>query len=320
MQRLGMNIFQRITPVKTTSTPSKQSAQTSAQPKSPALPSSAPLSSPSQPSAQPSAQPQSPALPSSAASLTTSQPSAQQQIDNSMREQVLDFQATGGGDHGAEAEAEAQRNQQEFAPPEKGKYVFERDKKLPAGVLIGFAADIYGNPSVKKTVRQIKKGKVKRFKNFKTSFGGDTPYSKKEEGKFIKIANALKFNNTVETFQYSNYGIGDNGAKAIAEALKTNTSLKELDLSDNPIGHEGVMDIAEALKTNTSLTSLNLSNCDIGEEECQAIAEALQLNNSLKYLNFRDCGLNREKMLEVFKEKLVGGARTIELSIQWTDY
>lgn len=75
-------------------------------------------------------------------------------------------------------------------------------------------------------------------------------------------------------FSKLDYGIDDEGVKAIVELLKTNTSVTKIDLEikeqsllshfilheENKIGVDGAKAIAELLKTNTTITKLELES------------------------------------------------------------
>lgn len=107
-----------------------------------------------------------------------------------------------------------------------------------------------------------------------------------------KIADALKYNNTLEELNLSYCGLGAQGAIAIANALQSNpnTALKIVHLLKNKIDVEGGIAFAEMLKKNTSLRLLNLWENNLGSKGGIAIAQALEVNNSLEEINL--CGNN----------------------------
>ena len=96
----------------------------------------------------------------------------------------------------------------------------------------------------------------------------------------ICIAEALKFNSTVQVLGLSGNRIGVKGAEAMAEALLTNSTLHTIWLSGNYIGDDGATAIATALQSNSSLRSIYLTKNNIRAEGAKAIAEALTKNNN----------------------------------------
>lgn len=52
-------------------------------------------------------------------------------------------------------------------------------------------------------------------------------------------------------------------ARVMADLLKVNSSLMSFNLKGSPIGDEGAQHIADALKVNTTLRLLNLDGCGI---------------------------------------------------------
>jgi Ran GTPase-activating protein (RanGAP) involved in mRNA processing and transport len=58
--------------------------------------------------------------------------------------------------------------------------------------------------------------------------------------------------------------IGEKGVESIAEALKFNSSLQEIDLSANSIRAEGDKSVEESIVVNSSLQEINFRSNSIG--------------------------------------------------------
>eukprot|EP01028_Stygiella_incarcerata_P004576 TRINITY_DN2007_c1_g2_i5.p1 TRINITY_DN2007_c1_g2~~TRINITY_DN2007_c1_g2_i5.p1 ORF type:complete len:573 (-),score=126.82 TRINITY_DN2007_c1_g2_i5:169-1887(-) len=139
-----------------------------------------------------------------------------------------------------------------------------------------------------------------------------------DEG-WIRIAEALEINTSLDTLNMSSCGIGSAAAKRIAQMLEKNSSLIKLNLRGNgDIGDEGWFRITKALEFKTSLRKLNATSCafglsiaikiaqmfgknsslvsldlsgndGIGDEGWIRITKALEANTSLKRLNLTSC-------------------------------
>ena len=77
-----------------------------------------------------------------------------------------------------------------------------------------------------------------------------------EEAK--RLAETLKYNNTVTKIEICGISIGDKEAREMAQAIKINTTLQKIDLSENNIGYEGGREIALAIKVNSTLREIGL--------------------------------------------------------------
>ncbi|KAG0087065.1 hypothetical protein BGZ93_011176 [Podila epicladia] len=100
------------------------------------------------------------------------------------------------------------------------------------------------------------------------------------------LAEELKTNSTLTSFDFQNNSLGDNAGVALAEALKTNSTLLTLDLQRDTIGENGGMALAEALKTNLSLTTSYSLGSFIGDNGAHALAEARKIDSTLTALDF----------------------------------
>jgi Ran GTPase-activating protein (RanGAP) involved in mRNA processing and transport len=69
-----------------------------------------------------------------------------------------------------------------------------------------------------------------------------------------KLAEALIFNNTLQSLHLEGNGIGNEGAAKLADALKVNKALATLVLRGNLITLRGAALLNSALEVNTTLT------------------------------------------------------------------
>ena len=101
------------------------------------------------------------------------------------------------------------------------------------------------------------------------------------------IAEALLNTSSIKTLELYSI-VSYVGAKALAEALKWNTTLEELDLSHNEIGNIGTEALTQAIGLNTTLKKLVLSENNVGVVETKALAEALNSNTILEELDLSE--------------------------------
>jgi len=104
----------------------------------------------------------------------------------------------------------------------------------------------------------------------------------------INLADALKYNTTLESLGLDGSNIGNEGAVALAKALKYNNTLKILELNNCNIDDVGGVALAEVLKVNKTLEILQLDRNNIGDTGGQALAEALKYNNTLTHLELHE--------------------------------
>ncbi|CAI6002338.1 unnamed protein product [Closterium sp. NIES-64] len=130
-----------------------------------------------------------------------------------------------------------------------------------------------------------------------------------DEG-FKYLAESLAFNNSVESVDFSNNGIGPEGSvesvdfsnngigpegvKALTEALATNAYLKTLNLSGNTIGDEGAKVLAGIMEQNRGVQTLQLSSNGIGDEGMRALAEMVKKNEAIVCLEMNNNGIEYE--------------------------
>ncbi|CAF3664402.1 unnamed protein product [Rotaria sordida] len=144
------------------------------------------------------------------------------------------------------------------------------------------------------------------------------------------LADALKYNTTLEELDFHNNrisdlgvyslakvlsasdsilkalglgsnGITDNGAEYLAEMLKINRTITWLALAGNQIGDYGVKLLANTLAyQNTSLLVLSLHvNKSISDVSVDIIINMLQHNKSLKKLWIQDCNMSEDGKLKL---------------------
>ncbi|KAF9951867.1 hypothetical protein BGZ72_006690, partial [Mortierella alpina] len=101
------------------------------------------------------------------------------------------------------------------------------------------------------------------------------------------LAEALKTNSTLTTFDLQHNMIGPHEVQLLAEALKANSTMTTLHLSNNAIGDNGTQALSVALKTNLTLTTLRLDHNSIGDDGAQALSEALKVNSTLTSLDLK---------------------------------
>jgi hypothetical protein len=100
----------------------------------------------------------------------------------------------------------------------------------------------------------------------------------------VALADALKVNSSVTSFNLGWNCIGAVGASALADALKVNASLKEIGLISNVIGAEGSLALADTLKVKTSVTSFDLRFNGIDASELAHVDELIARNKRLRHL------------------------------------
>jgi hypothetical protein len=108
------------------------------------------------------------------------------------------------------------------------------------------------------------------------------------------------------------------GAKVIADALKDNSNLNTFNLIGSKIEDDGVKAIADALRINHSLETLNVSSNMIGDDGAKMIIDSLKVNHSLKALNLsnNDISADGVKYLSKIKQELIDDINR-DISIQW---
>jgi Ran GTPase-activating protein (RanGAP) involved in mRNA processing and transport len=119
----------------------------------------------------------------------------------------------------------------------------------------------------------------------------------------VKLAEALKGNNTVKSLSLHSNQIGDQGLASLAEALKDNDTLKELYLSHNQIGDQGLAAFSEALKINKTISYICLDDNRIGDQGLAAFSEALKINKIVTHI-FLHHNQIRGQRLDVLAEAL----------------
>ena len=107
----------------------------------------------------------------------------------------------------------------------------------------------------------------------------------------IKIAKALKINNTLTTLNLQQNDIGDEGVFALAEALKTNNTLTTLNLQQNDIGNEGVNRLVHVLfrRENESLIDIDFKyNNKITADVFENLKDTIRMNRTLQKLELNN--------------------------------
>ena len=117
------------------------------------------------------------------------------------------------------------------------------------------------------------------------------------------IADALKYNTTLESLGLDGNNIGGKGAVALAKALKHNNTLKTLELNSCNIDAVGGVALADALKYNTTVESLALDGNNIGNTGGRALVEALKDNTTITHLESYGNSIN--DMLQEKIDKIV---------------
>ena len=116
-----------------------------------------------------------------------------------------------------------------------------------------------------------------------------------EDDWIVAIADALKKNTSITSFNFVNNCITDNPIKVIAKALKNHTSITDLDLQLHEITDAGAEAMAEALQENTVIKKLLFWYNHINAQGEIAILSALKKNQSITDLDlFRACNLSNE--------------------------
>ncbi|MGB1539813.1 MAG: hypothetical protein ACPG80_02540, partial [Rickettsiales bacterium] len=82
----------------------------------------------------------------------------------------------------------------------------------------------------------------------------------------VKLANALKRNETLVRFEITEADISDEAAMAFAEMLRENRTLAKLDFTGCKITDKGAKALMDACESSPTLLELNLKGNPLGEE------------------------------------------------------
>ena len=99
------------------------------------------------------------------------------------------------------------------------------------------------------------------------------------------IADVIKTNTTLQTFDVSSNMIFDDGASIILNCLNDNNSLQVLNMACNSLTSKTAFKLAEFLTTKVTLRKLNIYGNKITDNGIAAICESLKNNHSLQELN-----------------------------------
>mmetsp|Transcript_7374 Transcript_7374/g.16718 ORF Transcript_7374/g.16718 Transcript_7374/m.16718 type:complete len:308 (-) Transcript_7374:328-1251(-) len=97
----------------------------------------------------------------------------------------------------------------------------------------------------------------------------------------IKLACALKDNDSLERLELGGNKISFMGAESLEITLKENQALQVIGLDNNMIGDEGAGCFAAALMVNKTLQRVDLSSNNIGKGGAESLAESLRMNKTL---------------------------------------
>lgn len=110
------------------------------------------------------------------------------------------------------------------------------------------------------------------------------------------LADALRFNGSLRELRIATADFDDNMAAKLAESLKTNSGLQKLDLSFNAISEQGAASLARALEGNSHLQTLNLDATNIGQRGVKSLFDALKTNSTLETLDVSSTFIDDEGM------------------------
>lgn len=115
----------------------------------------------------------------------------------------------------------------------------------------------------------------------------------------ILVANALVFNNTLQTLSLRENKITAIGCEAIAEMLKSNTTLMSLDICRNTLRDEGIKLICDALIINQTLRQLDIYQTEISVKGCAMVAHMLRINGTLTSLDIGDNNIGDDGIIAI---------------------
>jgi hypothetical protein len=127
----------------------------------------------------------------------------------------------------------------------------------------------------------------------------------------VALKEPIRLSIYLQTINFQNAGVGNNGAKELSDALRDNKSVQKLNLSGNLITEIGIGSIASMLAINSTLTNLDLSNNALSDESMRILSEqALKTNTSL---NLKRLTLNQntigDKGIEFLVDAFIANLR-----------
>jgi len=108
-------------------------------------------------------------------------------------------------------------------------------------------------------------------------------------GKFIKLGQCLKVNETLLELDISNCGFEEGDAISLFEGLSQNKKLSSFNISNNMLYDDDDPYLRKMLECNTTLTELDISSTGI--EYANEVFSALGKNGSIKVLNISNNNL-----------------------------
>eukprot|EP01006_Ploeotia_vitrea_P044285 TRINITY_DN66822_c5_g6_i1.p1 TRINITY_DN66822_c5_g6~~TRINITY_DN66822_c5_g6_i1.p1 ORF type:complete len:694 (-),score=88.32 TRINITY_DN66822_c5_g6_i1:181-2262(-) len=108
----------------------------------------------------------------------------------------------------------------------------------------------------------------------------------------VPLFKALHNDNSIQTLDFSNTAMGDEGAAALADALRNNSTITHLELNDNDISQEGCIQLCLVLQQNKSVRYLALAHNKLKDDGACALAATLEVNESISHLELSSTRLS----------------------------
>jgi hypothetical protein len=133
----------------------------------------------------------------------------------------------------------------------------------------------------------------------------------------VAIKEPIRLSISLQSINFENAGIGNNGLKELAEALRENKSVNKVNLSGNAITETGITSLAATLSVNSTLTNIDLSNNALSDDAIKILCEqALKVakNTNLKRLSLNH-NMIGDKGIEYYVDALITNTKLNQIEV-----